>query len=112
KSGCSSYEGILIRIEYVINKSDEKNKLRKKYKGGRWIDHKIYPCFTNEVRTDDIKAMENYTVKKPSYIYNIINKDDDLCFMRYIIVLSFLIKVEKILYLTYEDKEETFKNYY
>ena len=76
------------------------------------MDHKSIPCFTTKVRTDDLKAMDNYTTKKPSYIYNIMNKDDDLCFIRYLIVTKFLSVEEHTPYLLYGDEEEKFKNYY
>ena len=41
-----------------------------------------------------------------------MNKDDDLCFTRYLIVTKFLCKEEHIPYLLYGDKEERFKNHY
>ena len=69
------------------------------------------PCFTTKVRTDDLKAMDNYTTKKPSYIHNIMDKDDDLCFLRYLIVTKFLSKEEHIPYLLYVNEKEKFKNY-
>jgi len=63
------------------------------------------------VRTDDLKAVDNYSTKKPSYIYNRKNNDDNLCFIRYIIVTRFLSKEEHAPYLIYEDEKEKFKNY-
>ena len=89
-SGLSFKNGILVRVEYYANMSSEKKNKKGKYKGGKWIDHMTIPCFARKVRTDDFKAMDNYTVNKPSYIYNIKNTDDDLCFIRYIIVAKFI----------------------
>ena len=75
-------------VEYYVNLSNDKKKKSGKNKGGKWVDHMTIPCFTTKVRTDDLKAMDNYTIRKPTYIYNIKNRDDDLCFLRYIIVTS------------------------
>src|SRR5690606_6633035 len=83
-----------------------------KYKGGKWVDHMTISCSTTKVRTDDLKAMDNYTTKKSSYIYNIKNNDDNLCFIRYIIITRFLSKEEHTPYLLYEDENEKFKNHY
>ena len=80
-SGLSFKSGILVRVEYYANMSSEKKNKKGKYKGGKWVDHMTIPCFTRKVRTDDFKAMDNYTVNKSSYIYNIKNTDDDLCFI-------------------------------
>ena len=77
KSGLSFKEGILIRIEYYANLSNELKTRSRKNRGGQWVDHKTIPCFTAKIRTEDIKAMDNYTVKKPTYIYNIKNTNDD-----------------------------------
>jgi len=46
--------------------------------GGQWVNHMTIPRFTTKVRTEDLKAMDNYTTKKPSYIYNIMNMSDNL----------------------------------
>ena len=112
KSGLSFFESILFRIEYYSNLSSEKRDKKGKNKGGKWVDHLSIPCFTPRVRTDDLKAMDNYTVKKPSYIYNIKNKDDDLCFIRYLIVTKFLSLEEHTPYLLYRNEKERYKNYY
>ena len=65
KSGLSFKEGILIRVEYYADLSNEKKKKSGKNKGGKWVDHKSISCFTTKVRTDDLKAMDNYTIKNP-----------------------------------------------
>ena len=46
KSGLSFTEGILIRVEYYADLSNEKKKKSGKYKGGKWVDHMTIPCFT------------------------------------------------------------------
>ena len=92
--------------------SNDKKKKSGKNKGGKWVDHMTIPCFTTKVRTDDLKAMDNYTVRKPTYIYNIKNRDDDLCFLRYIIVTKYLSLEHHSPYLKYENEKEQFKNYY
>ena len=76
KSGLSFKEAFLVRVEYYANMSNEKKNRGKKYRGGQWVDHLIIPCFTTKVRTDDLKAMDNYSTKKPSYIYNTKNNDE------------------------------------
>ena len=67
---------------------------------------------STKVRTDDLKAMGNYTIEKPSYIFNIKNLDDDLCFIRYIIVTKFLSVEQHTPYLLHQDEKDKFKNYY
>ena len=103
KSGLSFKEGVLIRVEYYANLRNENKNKSGKYKGEKWVDHMTIPCFTTKVRTDDLKAMDNYTTKKPSYIYNIKNNDDDLCFIRYIIVIEFLSVEQHTPYLLYRE---------
>ena len=112
KSGLSFKVGDLIRIEYYANLSNELKTRSRKNRGGQWVDHKSIPCFTAKVRTEDIKAMDNYTVNKPTYIYNIKNTNDDLCFIRYMIVVKFLSKLKKFPYLIHDDPKEKFKDYY
>ena len=44
-----------------------------------------------EIRTTCVTRMNNYNVKKEAtYIYNIVNPNDNLCFLRYIILIKFL----------------------
>ena len=38
--------------------------------------------------------------------------DDDLCFIRYLIVAKFISNEEHIPYLVYNDEKEKYKNYY
>ena len=109
KSGLSFTEGILIRVEYYADLSNEKKKKNGKYKGGKWVDHMTIPCFITKVRTDDLKATDNYTIKKPSYIYNIKNNDDDLCFIRSIIIPKFLSVEQHTPYLLYGDEKKSLR---
>lgn len=104
-------QGVLIKLHYRSDLTKIKKESKKKNKGGSYIDHQSVQCFTSNVRKDDLKKMYNYVVGKDSYIYNIINRYDDLCFLRYIILVKYLCNVERHEYLKYEGKD-SFKNYY
>ncbi len=75
RSGLSFNRGVLMKIDYRIDRT----KIKKK-RGGSYIDHQSIQCFTKNVRKDDIKRMYNYTKGSDSYIFNIMNQNDDLCF--------------------------------
>jgi len=76
------------------------------------VNHMTTPCFTTKVRIEDLKAMDNYTAKKPSYIYNIMNMSDNLCFIRYIAIIRFFTKMVSVPYIRHDDPKERFKDYY
>ena len=81
----------VMKLEYRINRSTQKKERSRKYKGGSYINHFDIPCFTNNIRTNCITRMNNYNINKEStYIYNIVNPNDNLCFLRYIILIKFL----------------------
>ena len=83
-------EGLVMKLQYRINRSTQKTERSRKNKGGSHIDHDM-PCFTNKVRTNCLTRMNNYnTNKELTYIYNIVNPNDNLCFLRYIILIKFL----------------------
>ena len=109
RSNQSFRKGVLIRVEYRTNLTKRKKEKKTKNKGGSFIDHQTINCFTSEIRKDDIKKMYNYVVNNKasitkgkckgngksdtSYIYNIVNPYDDLCFLRYIILIKYLCNV-------------------
>ncbi len=74
-----------MQIDYRIDHT----KIKKK-RGGSYIDHESIQCFTRNVRKDDIKRMYNYTKGSESYIFNIMNQNDNLCFIYYIILIKYL----------------------
>ena len=77
-------KGLVMKLQYRINRSHEKKERTRKYKGGSYIDHFDIPCFTKKLRTTCVTRMNNYNVKKEAtYIYNIVNPNDNLCFLRY-----------------------------
>ena len=83
-------KGLVMKLQYRINRSSQKTS-RKKYKGGAYINHLEVPCFTNKLRTTCITRMNNYNIhKEDTYIYNIVNPNDNLCFLRYVILIKFL----------------------
>ena len=83
--------GLVMKLQYRINKSHEKTERTKKHKGDSYINHFDVPCFTNKVRTNCITRMNNFNTKREStYIYNIVNPNDNLCFLRYVILIKFL----------------------
>ena len=93
-------KGLVMKLQYRINRSHEKKERTRKYKGGSYIDHFDVPCFTKNVRTTCVTRMNNYNVKKEAtYIYNIVNPNDNLCFLRYIILIKFLSVAEQRAYL-------------
>ena len=51
-----------------------------------------------------VKKIDNYIVGKDSYIYNIVNRYDDLCFLRYFILVKYPCNVERKEYLNYEKR--------
>ena len=44
-------KGLVMKLQYRINRSTQKTERSKKYKGGAYIDHLKVPCFTNKLRT-------------------------------------------------------------
>ena len=111
ESGLYFKESILVRVEYYANMSDGKKNKGNKYKGGQWVDHRSIPCFTTRVRTEDLKAMDNYTTNKNSYIYNITNMNDNLCFIRYIALINFITTTQNVPYISHDNPQEKFKDY-
>ena len=86
--------------QYRINRSTQKTERSKKYKGGAYINHLDVPCFTNKLRANCITRMNNYNIhKEDTYIYNIVNPNDNLCFLRYVILIKFLSDVKQREYL-------------
>ena len=62
-------EGLVMKLQYRINRSTQKTERSGKYNGGYHIDHGM-PCFTNKVRTNCLTRMNNYnTNKELTYIY-------------------------------------------
>ena len=89
-----------MKLQYRINRSTQKTERSKKYKGGAYINHLDVPCFTNKLRTNCITRMNNYNIhKEATYIYNIVNPNDNLCFLRYVILIKFLSVVKQREYL-------------
>jgi len=101
EGSCLSFmKGYVMKLRYRINRSFQKTERSKKYKGGSYINHFDVPYFTNKVRTNCLTRMNNYnTNKEPTYIYNIVNPNDNLCFLRYIILIKFLSVVRQREYL-------------
>ena len=95
------FERVLVmKLQYRTNKSTQKTERSRKHKGGLYINHFDVPCFTNTIRTNCITRMNNYnTNKELTYIYNIVNPNDNLCFLRYIILIKFLSVVRQREYL-------------
>jgi len=99
-SGLHFSNGIVMKLQYRINRSHEKKERTRKYKGGSYIDHFDIPCFTKKLRITCVTRMNNYNTKKEAtYIYNIVNPNDNLCFLRYIILIKFLSVAEQRTYL-------------
>ena len=98
-SNLTFISGLVMKLQYRVNRSTQKTS-RKKYKGGAYIDHLEVPCFTNKLRTTCITRMNNYNIhKEDTYIYNIVNPNDNLCFLRYVILIKFLSVVKQREYL-------------
>ena len=126
RSNLTFKQGILIKLEYRTDYTKIKKEKKKKNKGGSYIDHQLINCFTSNILKDDIKKMYNYVINnkvstskskckgngksETSYIYNIVNQYDGLCFLRYIILVKYLCNIETHEYLKYKGKD-SFKNY-
>ena len=102
-------KGLVMKLQYRINRSTQKKERSRKYKGGSYINHFDLPCFTNNIRTNCITRMNNYNINKElTYIYNIVNPNDNLCFLRYVILIKFLSVVKQREYLKDENPMNTF----
>jgi len=55
-------------VEYYADLRSEKKNKSGKYKGGKWVDHISIPRFTTKVRTDDLKAMDNYIPQLKTFL--------------------------------------------
>ena len=61
-------KGLVMKLQYRINRSHEKKERTRKYKGGSYIDHFDIPYFTKKLRTTCVTRMNNYN-KEGSNIY-------------------------------------------
>jgi len=104
-SGMSFKQGVYIHIDYVVDYTNTK----KGRKGGSGFSPLINPCFTKSIRGKD---MLNYqSNNKEQYIFNVENKDDNLCFLYNLIALKYLSEVLRKEFLKYEGND-AFKSHY
>ena len=52
--------GVVMKLQYRINRSTQKTERSKKHKGSSYINHFDVPCFTNTIKTNCVTRMNNY----------------------------------------------------